>query len=249
MLVNKMPETGKILIADDEETFLCSIADLLRREGFECTCVSDAQTVKRTLEANPHELLIADIKMPGNMELEMIQNLPDSAKGMPVILVTGYPSLRSAIDSVNLPVVSYLVKPIDFEQLLSTVRKAIRNYTVYKSVRDARRRLDTIRDDLENFDGLLAYSKSDAPPVDMGTYLEFTVRNISGSLLDLLNLAENISPAQESETTCRLASCPRLEALQEGLREAVAVLEKTKHAFKSKDLGMLRRKLANLLDA
>lgn len=244
-----MSETGKILIADDEETFLFSIADLLRRESFECTCVKDAQAAVKILRDNPHDLLIADIKMPGNTELELIQSLPESAKGMPVILVTGYPSLRSAIESVNLPVVSYIVKPVDFDQLLTAVRKSIKNFQVYKSVRSARRRLDTLRVDLNNLDELFTYSKTEAPPVDMGTYLELTVRNISGSLLDLLNLAETVDPASGAKNACQLTPCPRLTALQEGLREAVAILEKTKHAFKSKDLGILRRKLANLIDA
>ena len=117
-----MPETGRILIADDEETFLHSIADLLRREGYECTCTEDAHSAIQILRENPHDLLVADIKMPGNTELEMFHNLPESAKGMPIVLVTGYPSLRSAIESVNLPVISYLVKPVDAVELNMRVR-------------------------------------------------------------------------------------------------------------------------------
>ena len=94
-----MSELGRILIADDEETFLMSTADLLRNEGFECDCAPDATSAAQMLRSGDHDLLIADIKMPGNFELEFIRDLPQIAEGLPVILVTGYPTLDTAIQS------------------------------------------------------------------------------------------------------------------------------------------------------
>lgn len=100
---------GRILITDDEETFLHSTAALLQQEGYECTCAIDIKTALEHLNASHYDLFIADIKMPGNPDLEFIRTIPQVAEGLPVILVTGYPSLRSAIDSLELPVSAYLL--------------------------------------------------------------------------------------------------------------------------------------------
>lgn len=77
------------------------------------------------LATRRYELLIADLQMPGNTQFELVEQLEQIAPEVPVILVTGYPTLASAIRAVELPVVAYLVKPFDFDELLKHVRKAI----------------------------------------------------------------------------------------------------------------------------
>jgi CheY-like chemotaxis protein len=111
-----MAKLARILIADDEPTFLRSTADLLIREGYECDTAPDAPTAAEMLKRGGYDLLIADIKMPGNPDLELVSGMPQIAQGLPVILVTGYPSLATAIESVKLPVVAYLVKPFDLAE-------------------------------------------------------------------------------------------------------------------------------------
>jgi len=89
-----------------------STTDLLHREGYACDCVGDITGAARLLGENRYDLLIAEIKMPGDSELGLIRNMPDLAEGMPVILVTSHPWLGSAIESVRLGVKAYLVKPL-----------------------------------------------------------------------------------------------------------------------------------------
>jgi len=148
-----MTKLGRILIADDEEIFLNSTADLLRREGYECGCAPDAIVAAELLRSNDYDLLIADIKMEGNFELEFIQDLPQIAAGMPVILVTGYPSLKTAIQSVQLPVVAYLVKPFEFKELLEQVQKSIKDYLFFKPVHNIKKEknISNLRDLLSEF--------------------------------------------------------------------------------------------------
>ena len=86
-----MSDQGRILIADDEKVFLESTADLLRRAGYECSCVPDAPSAIEELRKEEYDLLIADIKMPGNPDLELVRELPNIAEGMPVILVVPSP--------------------------------------------------------------------------------------------------------------------------------------------------------------
>ncbi len=122
---NPMVNMGRILVADDDETFRQSTAELLRREGYRCDCTSGAESALEKLRTTSYDLLIADIKMPGKSGLDLVAELPRIAFDIPAIVVTGYPSLDSAVWSVGMDVAAYLVKPLDFEQLLRHVRETM----------------------------------------------------------------------------------------------------------------------------
>ena len=242
-----MADLGRILIADDEETFRDSIADLLRRREYQCDCAPDAIVAAELLRSADYDLLIADIKMQGNFELEFIRELPQIAEGMPVILVTGYPSLRSAIESIQLPVAAYLVKPFEFEELLVQVQISVKNYQFFKAVRDHRKRLADWSEDLkgiEEAEKIIPPSESSTPIDD---FLTLTFHNIAGALSDLKHLTESFSTGSSHQEACHLLNCPRLNTLNKTLMETIDILEKTKSAFKSKELGNLRRNLEDLV--
>ncbi|MCH6545058.1 MAG: response regulator transcription factor [Deltaproteobacteria bacterium] len=154
-----MVEPRRILIADDEESFLYSTADILRREGYDCSCASDARAATEMLRKDSYDLLIADIKMQGNSDLEFIKALPQIAEGMPVILVTGYPSLNSAIESVQLPVVAYLVKPFELNELLVRVKDVITGKGLFKT-RRLEKALQKMANDLEEVGALTGANTS-----------------------------------------------------------------------------------------
>ncbi len=61
-----MGSAAKILLADDEQTFLHSTADLLRDQGYECDCAMDAEEASALMQRTEYDLLISDINMPGN---------------------------------------------------------------------------------------------------------------------------------------------------------------------------------------
>ena len=243
-----MADLGRILVADDEETFRNSMADLLRWRGYQCDCASDAIIATELLRSADYDLLIADIKMEGNFELEFIRELPQIAEGMPVILVTGYPSLKSAIESIQLPVAAYLVKPFEFEELLVQAQNSVKNYQFYKVVRDHRKRLVSWSEDLkgiEEAEKIIPPSESSTPIDD---FLTLTFHNIAGALSDLKHLTESFSTGSSSQQeVCHLLNCPRLNTLNKTLVETIDILEQTKSAFKSKELGNLRRKLEELI--
>ena len=120
-----MSDIGRILVAADEDTFLQATADLLRKKGYECNCASDAKTVTEMLRSTKYDLLITDINIPGNKDLELIKDLQNSPKVIPVILMTSEPFLLPAIQSVKPPVVACLIKPFDFNELLEHVKISI----------------------------------------------------------------------------------------------------------------------------
>jgi DNA-binding NtrC family response regulator len=120
-----MPDAGRILLADDEETVLGATAALLENEGFVCDTVSNARAAIENLGRNEYDVMIADWKMPGNAELELVKAIPNLVKVLPVILVTGYPKLPATIQRAQAQVYAHLMKPFEFEDLLAVVRAAV----------------------------------------------------------------------------------------------------------------------------
>ncbi len=243
-----MSNLGKILIVDDEETFLLATSDLLRREGFEVDCAHDAPSAREKLLAQQYDLLISDVKMPGNADLELIRDIPQLAQGLPVILVTGYPSLHSAMQSFHLPVITYLAKPVDFEELLEHARGAIERSRTYRSVVSAQQRLQDWREQLQSVAQVMQETPRELSLQPTLTFLSLTMQNLVGCLSDLKNISEALAQQSAAGEPCHLLNCPRPTILMNAILETIAVLEKTKNSFKSKELGDLRKKLIMLVE-
>ncbi len=243
------PDMARILIADDELTFLNSTADLLRGEGYQCTCAPDAATAAKMLNSNRYDLLIADIKMPGNPELELIQELPRVSQGIPVILVTGYPSFKSALKSIRLPVFSYVVKPVDFETLLAEVRAALNNQLAYDMIVDARKRLEKLGKELLDAYERMKETSAGTTSNLLDTHIEILIRNIIDTLTNLGNLSETHSVGNDQQGACRLVNCPPEIVLTEVLEQMSGMMKKIKRNFASKELFMLQKRFDDLFDS
>ncbi|WP_417376855.1 sigma-54-dependent transcriptional regulator [Gimesia maris] len=115
----------RILIADDEPLYLRTTGELLRKSGYDCVCVPNAQQALEALQTQPFDLILSDLNMPGNFKLELLRAGRSNWSHIPLIVVTGVPSIPSAIESIRLGITDYLLKPVKFEDLLSSVRRAI----------------------------------------------------------------------------------------------------------------------------
>jgi len=245
-----MAFNGKILIADDEETFLVSTSALLMDEGFDCSTASNAADAASLLRSGEFDLLIADIKMPGNADLELVHELPTLAEGMPVILVTGYPTVNTAIQSIRLPVVAYLIKPVDFQELLTMVRNGVEYTRVHRAVKTTRERLGQWETSLQTIQkGFEVSPKASQTPGSVDSFLQLAHDNIMRSFGDLVQVSRALATQSKVQFVCHLTNCPKLQIYEEAIENTVKTLERTKSAFKSKELGDLRKKLEELLES
>ena len=242
-----MVGTGQILLADDEQVFRDSTGELLKREGYQCDCVPDAKSAIEKLKQNSYDLLIADIKMPGNPDLELIKDLPNLAKGISVILVTAFPSQKSAIESIQLPVAAYMVKPIDFDELKKNVAYAIKRKSLFQTVCQTRQRLEQWQKQMQNMEGIMEEKNNQAFSASIKSFLDLTVANIGAAFTDVKNLVQILADNQKESAVCNLLNCPKLDELTDSLTETIKVLEKTKSSFKSKELAELRVNLEQLV--
>jgi DNA-binding NtrC family response regulator len=119
------PLKKRILIADDEPLYLRTTAALLRKAGYDCECVSNSQDAIQSLHRSPFDLILSDLNMPGNLKLELLREGRSQWPYIPLIVVTGVPSLPTAIEGVRLGIADYLLKPVKFEDLLKSIERVL----------------------------------------------------------------------------------------------------------------------------
>ena len=123
--MNESHSTKRILIADDEPLYLQTTGQLLRKAGYECVCVPDGEKALEQLASEPFDLILSDLNMPGNLKLELLQQGRSQWPHIPLIVITGVPSLPTAIESVRLGIADYLLKPVKYEDLLASVSRVL----------------------------------------------------------------------------------------------------------------------------
>ncbi|MCB9916010.1 MAG: response regulator [Planctomycetes bacterium] len=248
-LIPDAPERAvpRILIADDEATILETTADLLRQEGYACDCAADGGEARRLLETRRYSLLIADIKMPGNSDLELIRDLPEVARGMPAILQTGYPSITTAVRAVDLSVVAYLIKPVDFDKMLEAVRRAIGYAETLQTIEHSRARQAAALEQTGLLEECLQEQRGDHRVQPLQSFVDLTLANILGGLEDLKRLTGTGGVGIDPSAAEAFDGRNKLAAARDAIGEAVETLHRTRNSFKSKTLGALRVRLESLL--
>jgi len=115
----------KILVVDDVTDTLEVIQRNLTSEGYRVFTAQSVYDAIKFLEATPVELIITDIKMPKVSGIDLIKHIRDNYKDMEIIAITGYPSIKGAIESVKAGADEYLPKPFTDKELFTAVQSAL----------------------------------------------------------------------------------------------------------------------------
>lgn len=121
-----------ILVVDDEESIRYTFDIFLSEEGHKVSCAADCEEGVTLLQNKDVDLIFADIILPGRSGLDLLREAKNILPNVPVIMITGAPSVESAAESLRIGAFDYIVKPIRQEQLLRTVHIALK----HKAVRD-----------------------------------------------------------------------------------------------------------------
>jgi len=115
----------KLLLVDDEVEFLEPMKVRLERRGIACTTARSGEEALAVLGASPVECAVVDVKMPGMDGLELLRRLRRFYPEVPVVLLTGHASVELGVQGMELGAFEYLLKPIELDELLDTVRRAV----------------------------------------------------------------------------------------------------------------------------
>jgi two-component system response regulator PilR (NtrC family) len=115
----------RILVVDDERSMREMLAILLKREGYEVLLAENGKSAVATLEREPVDILISDIKMPDISGVEVLRAAKRIDKDILGIMITAFASTESAVEAMRLGACDYLTKPFDLDVLRMKVREKI----------------------------------------------------------------------------------------------------------------------------
>ena len=115
----------RILVVDDEASHLQMLEAVLSTEGYEIHKAGDGQEAISLVEERFYDLLLMDIRMRKVGGIEALKEIKKISPGIPIIIMTAYASVNTAVDALKSGAYDYLTKPLDIEELKILVEKAL----------------------------------------------------------------------------------------------------------------------------
>ncbi len=145
-----------ILIADDERDIRESLSAILESEGYSCTIAADGQEAEERLKTSNYDILITDIVMPKMDGMKLLEKAQLISPQTLVILMTAYASIESAISSLRKGAADYLLKPIEFDEVIVRIKQLLNQKQLLLENKLLKKEIDK----RFNFENMIGQSKS-----------------------------------------------------------------------------------------
>jgi DNA-binding NtrC family response regulator len=123
-----------ILIVEDETIIRSALRRLLERNQYQVSEAGSVQEAQERFSIPSFDLIVSDLRLPGAPGTELIK----LGQGKPVLIMTSYASLRSAVDSMKMGAVDYIAKPFDHDEMLQAVSRILRDRQTVQSIQAER---------------------------------------------------------------------------------------------------------------
>jgi DNA-binding NtrC family response regulator len=124
--VKNVEEQARIIIVDDDENIRKTMKAILEDEGYIVDLATNGNEAIEMAKEKTYNIALLDIRLPDMEGVELLKLIKENVPRTRKIMVTGYPSMQNAISSLNKNADAYLVKPVNVEKLLDTVREQLR---------------------------------------------------------------------------------------------------------------------------
>jgi len=116
---------AKILIADDEKTIRESLKQILSEEGYETDTAEDGQEALNKIQNTDFDVVLTDIKMPNVDGMELLEKATQLSPNTFFIIMTAYASVKTAVDAMREGAYDYLIKPVEFDDVILRVKRLL----------------------------------------------------------------------------------------------------------------------------
>ncbi len=149
-----MAQQVKCLVIEDDEQIRALLRSLLTQQGFSVATTASAEEGIAAAEADVFDVVLCDINLPERSGIEALGPLRDACADAPVILVTAYPSIESAIEGMRAGAFDYVTKPFNREELVMVIERALE----HRALERENRSLRNMARDSRSFAGLIGES-------------------------------------------------------------------------------------------
>ena len=114
----------KILLVDDEQEFVTTLAERLELRGMHVEIATDGEMALSIIETDPPQVVALDVMMPGLSGMEVLERIKAIDPKIQVILLTGHGATKDGIKGMQLGAFDYLIKPVDIDELIEKLNEA-----------------------------------------------------------------------------------------------------------------------------
>src|SRR5512135_1012006 len=114
---------NRIIVADDEESMRWVLSKALKKKGFSVDLARDGKEALSMISANPYDLAVLDIKMPGLSGLELLDKVREMKSDLLVVIMTAEASMKNAIEAMKRGAYDYITKPFDLDVIDAIIEK------------------------------------------------------------------------------------------------------------------------------
>jgi DNA-binding NtrC family response regulator len=136
-----LSHSGRILVVDDEVNARSALAELLQDEGFEVEMAADAFKALGKYQSFAPHAVVTDLKMPGMDGIELLRKIAAMDDPAPVVVMTAFGEVTSAVDAMRAGAADYLTKPINFDELLVVLERVLKVQSMTRETRQLRQRV------------------------------------------------------------------------------------------------------------
>lgn len=144
-----------ILIIDDEPHLPHQLARFLKKQGYEVYTAPDGEMGLLELQKNSIDLVLLDVRLPRMSGLDVLGEIRKSDQALPVIMLTAYGDVHTAVSAMKMGALDYLIKGFDLDELLLLVRRGLETSALHRELRQLRRE----RSDNYHFSFIVGHSE------------------------------------------------------------------------------------------
>ena len=116
--------TEKVLLVDDEEEFVETLAERMRNRGMEVATSNSGGEALKLVETEPYDVVVLDLQMPGMDGIEVLERIKQRQPDIQVVLLTGHASVAKGVEAIKHGALEFLEKPIDLSKLSEVIHRA-----------------------------------------------------------------------------------------------------------------------------
>jgi len=116
-----------VLVVDDKEMMRDSVAQTLRRAGFEVLIASDGRAALDTIARTRPDAVVTDLKMPGMTGIELVERIAEIDDTLPSIVMTAFGTIETAVNAMKRGAFDYVTKPFEGDELIISLKRGLRH--------------------------------------------------------------------------------------------------------------------------
>lgn len=145
---------SRVLVIDDERFIRDLLQDFYSKSGYDVVIAPDGKSGIAEVEHGQFDVALVDLKMPDMTGTDVLAAIQSINPALPVIIMTGYPTVDASIEAIRLGAQDFIVKPFRLQDLKLRLDRAIQSRSVAREVEDLRARVGLLEKELREFRAL-----------------------------------------------------------------------------------------------